>query len=97
MHGNVLINLTFKKGADAQQRTGSFYSLTQGHFLSPNYFCLDHTSILCWVNSITICLLFATLTLSSGLSNTFSIASVAGEELKEEYPDRKIIKIIDKL
>ncbi len=36
------------------------------------------------------------LTLSSGLSNTFSIASVAGDELKEDYPDRKI-RVVDSL
>lgn len=36
------------------------------------------------------------LTLSSGLSNTFSIASVAGEELKEDFPDRKI-RVVDSI
>ncbi len=36
------------------------------------------------------------LTLSSGLSNTFEIASVAGAELQEEYPGRKI-RVVDSL
>lgn len=36
------------------------------------------------------------LTLSSGLSNTFSIASVAGDELREDYPGRKI-RVVDSL
>lgn len=36
------------------------------------------------------------LTLSSGLSNTFSIATVAGDELKEDYPERKI-RVVDSL
>lgn len=34
------------------------------------------------------------LTLSSGLSNTFSIASVAGEDLENDYPGRKI-RVVD--
>lgn len=36
------------------------------------------------------------LTLSSGLSNTYSIASVAGDELKEDFPGRKI-RVVDSL